>query len=688
EPVRGFNPIDVLRYKEYLQLMTDKDDALRPLDRLFTSAVLGTFPIQNQSLADLLGVRYLVQPRDLPLKATVPDAAARRGWQQVPAADDCRARTFNFVSATEAGEDCGLLPLPPYAVYENRHALPRAFVVPEAAPLPGRAAVLSALKATDFRRTVLLEDFEPTGAPKTLAGEYHAAAVGEYLPNRVTVTTDGPAAGYLVLTDVWFPGWSCAVDGRPARLYRADFLFRAVPVPAGSHRVVFTFAPASYRWGMAISAGMAVAVLGLSLLGLARAPGRRRTGEQAGQRSRRLLVGVSLAVTAVALVGYGPRLLDPSVLGVADFVEYWSAARLNATGGNPYCQEQLLPLQRQAGWDEDKPIPMWNPLWTLTLVTPFGLLSFAVARLLWLGSHLAIIVYAADWVWRYNGGPRSHRWLAWAAALSFCPTLIVVHMGQVGPLMLLGLVLFLRFATGRHAWLAGAALVLVAVKPHLVYLVWLAILLWGVDRRRWSVFLGAGLGVLATTALALCLNPALLNQYREAMAQRLVSDTLDYQAPTLGALLRLGLGEQLSWVQFLPTVLGLVWFVPYWIRRRRTWDWAEELPVLLLVSYATALYGWLGDQVILVPALVQAAVWVYQGRQRPAVRLVAGTYVALNAVVLLTKVWSVPESGQVWLAPALLIGYLVLRGQAARRCEAAAPVAASNCRPVLIGEGA
>jgi uncharacterized membrane protein YfhO len=90
----------------------------------------------------------------------------------------------------------------------------------------------------------------------------------DYRPNRVEVLVDGETPGYLVLADQWFPGWTCTVDGEPARLYRANFLFRGVPVDAGTHRVAFTFAPASYLQGRVISCTALVLVGALSLLGL------------------------------------------------------------------------------------------------------------------------------------------------------------------------------------------------------------------------------------------------------------------------------------------------------------------------------------------------------------------------------------------------------------------------------------
>jgi uncharacterized membrane protein YfhO len=77
--------------------------------------------------------------------------------------------------------------------------------------------------------------------------------VRRYEPNRVVIEVEEGPAGWLVLTDVWYPGWTCQVDDRPVTVGRADYLFRAVAVPEGRHEVVFTFGPDSYRLGRRIS---------------------------------------------------------------------------------------------------------------------------------------------------------------------------------------------------------------------------------------------------------------------------------------------------------------------------------------------------------------------------------------------------------------------------------------------------
>jgi hypothetical protein len=54
----------------------------------------------------------------------------------------------------------------------------------------------------------------------------------------------------LVRRETWFPGWSAQLDGRPVAIRRRDGLFQALTVPAGTHRVSFSFAPPGIEWGL------------------------------------------------------------------------------------------------------------------------------------------------------------------------------------------------------------------------------------------------------------------------------------------------------------------------------------------------------------------------------------------------------------------------------------------------------
>jgi hypothetical protein len=255
QPVYGFNPIDVRRYKEYLQFVfSDQDREMIALENTFSHPVQVSYPIKNRALLDLLGTRYVLHATDDPLPGD--------GWK--PLKVDEHPFAFNF----NAG---GVRPLPQYTLEENTTVFPRAFVVPQAEALPQRPQVLEALRTTNFREKVFLEDLgsnEPHGA----SDSYRPATISLYQPNRIEIDVDGTEPGHLVLTDVWFPGWDCTVDGKPESVRRANFLFRSVPVEAGKHKVVFTFVPQSYRRGKVVSVTALILLLGLTLLGWVRPP--------------------------------------------------------------------------------------------------------------------------------------------------------------------------------------------------------------------------------------------------------------------------------------------------------------------------------------------------------------------------------------------------------------------------------
>src|SRR4030067_2017820 len=64
---------------------------------------------------------------------------------------------------------------------------------------------------------------------------------------------DAAVNGYLLVADVWYPRWVAWVDVQPTRILRANYLFRAVEVPAGKHNVVFTYQPITFYLGAFVS---------------------------------------------------------------------------------------------------------------------------------------------------------------------------------------------------------------------------------------------------------------------------------------------------------------------------------------------------------------------------------------------------------------------------------------------------
>lgn len=160
-------------------------------------------------------------------------------------------------------------------IYENAAALPRALVVYEFLSTPdtdiGTEAALNIMRAPEFdpAQTVVLSGAEREETQRP-AGQ-QAAAITEYTPERVTLQVIAAQPGFLLLTDAYYPGWTATVNGQPAPIYRADVMFRAVPVPAGESEVVFEYRPAwlpgalifgGAAWGIVLLAGIGFVIIG------------------------------------------------------------------------------------------------------------------------------------------------------------------------------------------------------------------------------------------------------------------------------------------------------------------------------------------------------------------------------------------------------------------------------------------
>jgi len=93
--------------------------------------------------------------------------------------------------------------------------------------------------------------------------------------NTVTIATTSACAGILVLNNSWAPGWVATIDGQKAPLLRANYLARAVALPAGAHDVRLTYAPRSFFLGLALTGATIIGLIA-ALLGRRRVPRTRR----------------------------------------------------------------------------------------------------------------------------------------------------------------------------------------------------------------------------------------------------------------------------------------------------------------------------------------------------------------------------------------------------------------------------
>lgn len=169
-------------------------------------------------------------------------------------------------------------------IYRNPDALPRAWVVGEAAGRPPES-VKSPFRpdlGQDPLRTVTVDDPErlpepwrrrpdglwaPPAAPVVRALRYQ-----RFGPNCVRVDLDASGPGLLVLGENVYPGWTVTVNGAGRPLLRVDGFLRGVAVDGGRSRVVFRYRPTELTLSLWLCAAAALALGGLATLRFGRQP--------------------------------------------------------------------------------------------------------------------------------------------------------------------------------------------------------------------------------------------------------------------------------------------------------------------------------------------------------------------------------------------------------------------------------
>lgn len=158
-----------------------------------------------------------------------------------------------------------------FKIYQNKNVLPRAFFVPKARLIKDAKELLNFMQGKGFdpAKEVILEDeFSLRQENENLILPDTQVHIEKYEPGLVLVDISANQNGWLVLSDSHYPGWKAFVDNKVTQIYKADYIFRAVAVDKGKHRVMFVYSPVSFKIGLTITICTIIIVLVLVIKSL------------------------------------------------------------------------------------------------------------------------------------------------------------------------------------------------------------------------------------------------------------------------------------------------------------------------------------------------------------------------------------------------------------------------------------
>lgn len=237
--IGGYHPAKMRRYQELIEGHIQGE--MRAV-----YATLATAPLDTTAMMAAADVRFPIYDVD--------PAAADKAY---PVLNMLNARWFLL-----GAQDGSKLPV------ENKHAMGNAWFVSQVKVADNANEEMDALGTTDLHHTAIIaKDFLPNiGEKTTFTADPQATIEQTSLSSTsVSYTTKSQTEQLAVFSEIYYPGWQATIDGQPANIARANYVLRAVVIPAGEHEVSMTFEPQSVKATETV-AYTALAVLALIVL--------------------------------------------------------------------------------------------------------------------------------------------------------------------------------------------------------------------------------------------------------------------------------------------------------------------------------------------------------------------------------------------------------------------------------------
>lgn len=147
----------------------------------------------------------------------------------------------------------------------NLHALGNAWLVKEVKYVNNANEEIDAIHGMNPRETAIVDKrfAETVKQPAAMPDSLDNIVLKSYAPNALQYEVDTKQGGTVVFSEIYYPGWRSYIDGEEVSHGRANYILRAMNVPAGKHTIEFVFDPQSLH----ATETIAFIALGIMLLG-------------------------------------------------------------------------------------------------------------------------------------------------------------------------------------------------------------------------------------------------------------------------------------------------------------------------------------------------------------------------------------------------------------------------------------
>ena len=128
----------------------------------------------------------------------------------------------------------------------NPYAMGNAWFVSEVQYVDNANKELEALNKINLHTTAVADKkFEGALGKSVAQDSTSSVKITKYEPNELHYVVNSKNGGVVVFSEIYYPGWTCTVDGEPVEVGRVNYVLRAINVKGGKHEVMLEFRPKS-----------------------------------------------------------------------------------------------------------------------------------------------------------------------------------------------------------------------------------------------------------------------------------------------------------------------------------------------------------------------------------------------------------------------------------------------------------